>query len=78
MELDQLARLFDPTVEGMLPEATYAARLVVLSQDCSDSIRAVEVLRRLGAAEAADQSVAGASVAVSSMGSRVRLIELMQ
>lgn len=51
------ARELDDWVADALarrPEATYAARLVVLSQDGVDSVPVVESLRRQGIREAAD------------------------
>ncbi len=54
VDADTLERLFVTHGRGWLLEATYAARLIVLSQDGSDSNRAAETLRRIGVAEAAD------------------------
>lgn len=54
LDVAQLEGLFDRSGPGSIPEATYAARLVLLGQDGSDSARAVELLHRLGAAEVAD------------------------
>jgi len=52
--LEDLVRRFDPRGWDRLPQATYAARLVILCQDGADSLGAADTLRRLGIPETRD------------------------